>query len=41
MNHMKKKSGELPVLSEGVGTVKVDVARIMELHEQGYSYIRP
>jgi len=41
MNHMKKKSGKLPVLSEGVGTVKVDVARIMELQEQGYSYIRP
>jgi len=41
MNHMKKKSGKLPVLSEGVGTVTAGVARIMELQEQGYSYIRP
>ncbi len=41
MNHMKKKTGKLPILSEGVGTVKAGVARIMELQEQGYSYIRP
>jgi len=41
MNHMKKKTGKSPVLSEGVGTVKAGVARIMELQEQGYSYIRP
>jgi len=41
MNHMKKKSGKMPVLTEGVGTVTAGVARIMELQEQGYSYIRP
>ncbi len=41
MNYMKKKTGKMPVLSEGVGTVTAGVARIMELQEQGYSYIRP
>jgi intracellular sulfur oxidation DsrE/DsrF family protein len=41
MNKVKKKLGHLPVLSEGVGTVKAGVARIMELQEDGYSYIRP
>ena len=41
MNKMKKKKGKMPVLSEGVGTVTAGVARIMELQEQGYSYIRP
>ncbi len=41
MNKMKKKFGHLPVLSEGVGTVQAGVARIMELQEEGYSYVRP
>ncbi len=41
MNKMKKKLGHLPKLAEGVGTVKAGVARIMELQEQNYSYIRP
>ena len=41
MNKMKEKKGHLPVLSEGVGVVTAGVARIMELQEQGYSYIRP
>jgi len=41
MNKMKKKLGHLPKLTEGVGTVKAGVARILELQEQGYSYIRP
>ena len=41
MNKIKKKSGHLPVLSEGVGSVQAGVARIMELQEKGYSYIRP
>ncbi len=33
MNHMKKKTGILPILSKEVGTVKAGVARIMELQE--------
>ncbi|MGK0269379.1 MAG: intracellular sulfur oxidation DsrE/DsrF family protein [Cocleimonas sp.] len=41
MSKMKNKSGKIPVLSEGVETVTAGVARIMELQEQGYSYIRP
>ena len=41
MNKVKKKTGKLPKLLEGVGTVPAGVARIMELQEQGYSYIRP
>ena len=41
MTKMSKKLGHLPKLTEGVGTVKAGVARIMELQEQGYSYIRP
>jgi len=41
MNKIKKKTGNMPVLSEGVGTVKAGVARIMELQEKGYAYIRP
>ncbi len=41
MNKMKKKMGHLPKLSEGVGTVQAGVARIIELQEEGYSYIRP
>ncbi|MEE9309387.1 MAG: DsrE family protein [Cocleimonas sp.] len=41
MQKIKKKSGHLPILTEGVGSVKAGVARIMELQEQGYSYVRP
>lgn len=41
MNKIKAKKGKLPKLSEGVTTVKAGVARIMELQEEGYSYIRP
>ena len=41
MKAMEKKTGKLPVLTEGVGSVKAGVARIMELQEEGYSYIRP
>ncbi len=41
MTKMKKKLGHLPALSEGVDTVQAGVARIMELQEGGYSYIRP
>ncbi len=41
MNKVKSKTGHLPKLSEGVGSVQAGVARIMELQEQGYSYVRP
>jgi len=41
MNKIKKKTGHLPKLTEGVGSVKAGVAQIMELQEQGYSYVRP
>lgn len=41
MNKVKKKTGKMPELLEGVGTVNAGVARIMELQQQGYAYIRP
>lgn len=41
MNKMKKKLGHLPALTDGVGSVQAGVARIVELQEEGYSYIRP
>lgn len=43
-NTMKKiagKTGKDPVLVEGVEVVPAGVVRIMELQEQGYTYIRP
>jgi intracellular sulfur oxidation DsrE/DsrF family protein len=43
-NTMKKvasKTGKEPKLVEGVEVVPAGVVRIMELQEQGYSYIRP
>ncbi|MGA1690881.1 MAG: DsrE family protein, partial [Sedimenticolaceae bacterium] len=41
MKKMAKKSGEMPVLADGVGIVPAGVIRIMELQEKGYAYIRP
>ena len=41
MAKVAKKSGKTPVLLEGVTKVKAGVARIMELQEQGYAYVRP
>ncbi|HEC19025.1 MAG TPA: hypothetical protein ENI97_06735 [Gammaproteobacteria bacterium] len=41
MKKVEKKTGKKPKLLAGVGTVKAGVARIMELQEQGYSYVRP
>lgn len=38
---MTKKTGKAPVLLEGVGVVPAGVARLVELQEQGWSYIRP
>ncbi len=41
MAKMEAKSGKKTVLVEGVGQVQAGVLRIMELQEQGYTYIRP
>lgn len=38
---ISKKTGKKPELLTDVGVVKAGVARIMELQEQGYSYVRP
>lgn len=41
INGIFKKSGKKPELTEGVQIVKAGVARIVELQEENYSYIRP
>ena len=41
MAKVEKKTGKKPQLTEGVGTVTAGVARIMELQESGYAYLRP
>ena len=41
MKKVAKKTGKEPELLEGVTVVTAGVIRIMELQEQGYSYIRP
>lgn len=41
MKVQQKRTGKTPELIEGVETVDAGVARIMELQQQGYSYIRP
>lgn len=41
MAKIEKKTGKKPKLTEGVKVVKAGVARIMELQEAGYSYLRP
>ena len=41
MDKAEKKTGERPQLTEGVEIVKAGVARIIELQEENYSYIRP
>ncbi len=41
MNNIKKKTGKEVLLTEGVESVTAGVARIMELQEAGYAYIRP
>lgn len=38
---IKEKTGVMPQLIEGVGTVQAGVAQIIELQEQGYSYVKP
>jgi len=41
MKKIQKKKGKLPKLTEGVSVTPSGTIRIMELQEQGYSYIRP
>ena len=41
MEDQHKRTGKMPVLLDGVGTVNAGVAHIMELQQHGYAYIRP
>ena len=41
MKAVEKKTGKKPMLTDGVKIVPAGVARIVELEEKGYSYIRP
>jgi hypothetical protein len=41
MKKVSEKTGKMPKLLEGVDQVTAGVARIMELQQQGYAYIRP
>lgn len=41
MDKIAKKTGHRPKALEGVQEVKAGVARIMELQQQGYAYVRP
>ena len=41
MHSIEEKTGKPVTLVEGVQIVQAGVVRIMELQEQGYSYVRP
>ncbi len=41
MAKVEEKTGKKPQLTDGVKVVKAGVIRIMELQEEGYSYVRP
>lgn len=41
MEGIKRKTGHLPDLSDGVQVVPSGIARIVILQEQGYAYVRP
>lgn len=41
MKKIEKKSGKKPTLADGVEIVTAGVGRIVELQEQGWSYIKP
>jgi len=41
MAAIERKTGKEPELLEGVQKVDAGVIRVMELQEQGYSYVRP
>ena len=41
MKKVAKKTGKEPKLTEGVKVVEAGVARIIELQDNGYAYVRP
>ncbi len=41
LDKIRRRTGKTPRLIDGVGTVPMGVARVIQLQEQGYSYIRP
>ncbi len=41
MKKIMRKKGKMPKLTQGVKIVPAGVARIMELQEKGYAYVRP
>jgi len=41
MKKIEKKTGKKPILVDGVVVVKAGAARIMNLQETGYAYLRP
>ena len=41
MQAIQKKTGKMPMLTDGVKVVPAGIAAIVELEEKGYSYIRP
>ena len=41
INTIHETTGKKPEVIDGVGNVKTGVARIIELQEQGWSYVRP
>lgn len=41
MHMIKRRKGKLPRMVEGIQVVPSGVAKVVELQEQGYSYIRP
>lgn len=41
MAAVERKTGHKPQLAAGVGTVPSGVARIVELQQEGYAYVRP
>jgi intracellular sulfur oxidation DsrE/DsrF family protein len=41
MDAIARKTGKKPALLEGVTRVPAGIVRVMELQEEGYSYVRP
>jgi intracellular sulfur oxidation DsrE/DsrF family protein len=41
MTKIKRRNGKMPRMIEGINVVPSGVTKVVELQEQGYSYIRP
>lgn len=41
LDSIERATGKRPKLTAGVGIVKAGLIRIMDLHRQGYTYVRP